>query len=382
MFLLVKKTYCNKFATVLTSIQFKKRQFILLWFYRLLCLYNECTILMLIKSYIQAVVRHTIEIVYLSLHQQFIVIINLQCFYTMTHFVQLSQFTCYVAFCEQGIERYKVFVTDFCPSCLIFSRYVGCWQQLFALANTSNNLYLTKGCACKVRDKLFQFVLTFQLLSPTYLGRFIWVCIGESCRRCSKAYILGILAKCYHYSSQKHCQFCGSCSCIGMCFIDGYPSERLLFRIHHFLVSLAQQDVFQHSWVGKYNTWRALSYCSTSINHIRVLVLHFTCLFINILTTDLSYLSTHLFCFLCLVTWRWFFLWQISIIHGIFDASTCKHFLQTFLLVFHQGIERIKEQCLYLSFNIMCGIILNEVLNQRHHKTLRLTRACTSRNTD
>ena len=68
-----------------------------------------------------------------------------------------------------------------------------------------------------------------------------------------------------------------------------------------------------------------------------------------------------------------FFLWQVSIIYSICEACTCKQILQTFLLIFHQGVEWIEEQSLYL---IRHGMLL-QVMHQWHHETLCLTRTCT-----
>ena len=66
------------------------------------------------------------------------------------------------------------------------------------------------------------------------------------------------------------------------------------------------------------------------------------------------------------------FLWHITIIDCKLQIGASQQFLHTRLLVFHQGIKRIKENCLYL----FGYIVVDKVLHQRQHEALGLTRTC------
>ena len=77
-----------------------------------------------------------------------------------------------------------------------------------------------------------------------------------------------------------------------------------------------------------------------------------------------------------------FYLRKVAIIHRIGQSCACggfrsrDEFFQSFLLVFHQGIERIEEESLYLSRQC----VLRKVVYQRNHKTFGLTRPRTCSN--
>ena len=96
-------------------------------------------------------------------------------------------------------------------------------------------------------------------------------------------------------------------------------------------------------------------------------------------SSHMLYAMAHFLCIIRLVSILWFHFWQITIIYSIGQASAGRRFgnrqkfFQTFLLIFHQGVERIEKESLYLIWQC----VLWEVINQWHHKALRLTRTST-----
>ena len=132
---------------------------------------------------------------------------------------------------------------------------------------------------------------------------------------------------------------------------------------NQFRISSSQQDVFQHGWVGQYDMRRVVANMLTGIDHVgifRVLQLVMS-LFVTIILHPFIFASCHMLNttahFLCIirpVCISWFHLWQVTIIYSIGQASAGSRFgnrqkfFKTFLLVFHQSVERIEKESLYL----------------------------------
>ena len=157
---------------------------------------------------------------------------------------------------------------------------------------------------------------------------------------------------------------------------------------NQFRIGSSQQDVFQHGWVGQYDMRRVVANILTGIDHVgifRVLQLVMS-LTVRIILYPFIFASCHMLntaahflCIIRLVCILGFHFWQVTIIYSIGQASAgsrfCNRqkFFQTLLLVFHQSVERIEKKSLYLIWQC----ILWEVMNQWHHKALRLTRTST-----
>ena len=128
-------------------------------------------------------------------------------------------------------------------------------------------------------------------------------------------------------------------------------------------IGSSQQDVFQHSRVGQYNMRRVVANILTGIDHVRIFrvlqlvmslpVRIFLYPFI-FASSHMLYATAHFLCIIRLVCILWFHFWQITIIYSIGQASAGRRFgnrqkfFQTFLLIFHQGVERIEKESLYL----------------------------------
>ena len=278
-------------------------------------IYFEGSILEFIQTYIHTIVRHTIEIVYLTLHQYLSLITTcfflflicfIKVFNTLTHIVKLLQFLCYSTFREELVQFNIVRTTYSLPTILVFFGQWTCFsKQFFTFTHTIHNLYLWNACSCKVRDKGLKFKFSFflHLLTEVFI---LNVCIiSKGCRRCCKTHILCIHAKGEHNTAKKHRQFSCTCTCIGVCLIDGYPTKALFLRINKIFITLAQQNILQHSRVSKKNVRSSIltSYVFTSIDHSVVLILliaigiqYRLSLTVSNKTTDHVYLSTSSFC--------------------------------------------------------------------------------------
>ena len=201
---------------------------------------------------------------------------------------------------------------------------------------STNNLNLFYWLTCHCRYKLCKRLCS------------IFTTNGSRCT--SKSNLFRSFTKRFEYSFNLICELNSCRTRVAMSLVNYYPTKFASRLLKHLLILLAYKNILQHTWVCQKYLWT----CS--------------------LILWITYIVTcNYFIWQNLITAVRTILGSIAIINSEMQSCCLTIFRKSFLLVFHQGIKRIKEDC----FNCIGTSLLIKVTENRVHEALCLSRTRT-----